>query len=89
MTRPDVHKPPPGETPAVSAQAAEWFVRLAREDPHAVHAQYVEWLRQSPLHVAEALRIGGVFAALRRTRLERLELDELDSSNVIELPLPR
>jgi ferric-dicitrate binding protein FerR (iron transport regulator) len=77
------------DSESISAQAAEWFVRLAREEPHAVYADYLSWLRQSPLHVAEALRVGGVFAALRRTRLERLELDELDSSNIVELPLRR
>ena len=77
------------EPASISAQAAEWLVRLAGEEPRGLHAQYVSWLRQSPLHVAEALRVGGLFAALRRTRLERLELDELDSSNIIELPLRR
>ena len=69
----------------ISEQAAEWFVRLAHDDAVLSRAEYLAWLRQSPGHVAEALRIGGVFAALRRTRLERLELDEIDASNVVDL----
>ncbi len=50
-----------------STEAAEWFVRLQEDDlPRAVREQYVDWLRDSPTHVAEMLRIAQVHGALEQ-----------------------
>ena len=50
-----------------SQSAAEWWVCLhAEEFPKAQREQFVEWLRESPLHVAEMLRIARLNDALDR-----------------------
>lgn len=41
-----------------TTDAAEWFIRLHADDvTHAEREQFVSWLRESPAHVAEILRI--------------------------------
>ena len=50
-------------------EAAEWLLRL--EDGHSSHEDrdaFVEWLRESPLHVSEMLRVRQLNAALTRFR---------------------
>jgi transmembrane sensor len=50
---------------AVAEAAAEWLQLLESEQASVEQrGQFVDWLRESPLHVAEMLRIGGVHAAL-------------------------
>lgn len=74
-------------TSTATERAAKWFVRLTSDEPpHGVGVRYLQWLQQSPRNIAEALYVAAVYAALRRTRLERLELDDMDASNVIEFP---
>ena len=47
-------------------QAAEWLVRLTSGDMSARdREEYVEWLRESPVHIAEMLRVGRVHQDLR------------------------
>jgi len=45
-------------------EAAEWWVRLQEHVSSAEREQYVDWLRESPVHVAEMLRIVQVHGAL-------------------------
>jgi transmembrane sensor len=45
----------------VSVEAADWWVRLQLEaESQTTREQYFDWLRQSPLHIAEMLRMGKV-----------------------------
>lgn len=46
-------------------EAGEWLLRLqAGELPREERAAFVDWLRESPVHVAEMLRIASVHGAL-------------------------
>ena len=46
-------------------EAAEWVLRLQSEDmSRSERLQYVQWLRESPLHVGEMLRLSRVHAQL-------------------------
>jgi transmembrane sensor len=48
-----------------AAEAAEWAVRLDSTDASmAERAEFMDWLRESPLHVSEMLRIGRLTSAL-------------------------
>lgn len=76
---------------ALSDQAAEWFVRL-RDDRLNVRnrERNVRWLKQSPAHIAELLRIQQVYTVLRAAKLENRPPGSPGQadSNVIEL-MPR
>ncbi len=49
------------------AEAAEWWVRIASgEMSREEREQFVDWLRESALHVAEMLRMAEVHGALER-----------------------
>jgi transmembrane sensor len=49
-----------------SEAAAEWLLRLrAGDTSHAVRGEFVDWLRESPVNVAEFLRASQVDVALR------------------------
>ena len=54
-------------------EAAQWWTRLANAAPTQVsqtdRADFTAWLRESPLHVAEILRIAHVQDALERFKL--------------------
>jgi transmembrane sensor len=52
----------------VAEKAAQWWVAMQRNPSRADRAAYVVWLRESPLHVAEILRLWHV-----HERLERFE----------------
>src|SRR5690349_12905429 len=58
------------ERRAMAAEtAAEWWVRL--KDPRipmSEREQFVDWLRESPVHVAEMLRVAQVHDALANFR---------------------
>jgi len=48
-----------------AAEAAEWAVRLdAGDSSTSERVEFVDWLRESPLHVSEMLRIGRLTSAL-------------------------
>jgi transmembrane sensor len=76
---------------ALSSEAAEWFVRL-RDD--RLGARYrernVRWLKQSPAHIAELLRIQQIYKVLRSVKLENRPPGPPGEmqSNVVEL-MPR
>lgn len=76
---------------ALSNEAAEWFVRLRDDSLGERHRERnVRWLKQSPAHIAELLRIQQVYKALRAAKLEsRPPAPPGESeSNVVEL-MPR
>ena len=58
-------------TQALSSEAAEWFVRL-RDDrlPERHRERNVRWLKQSPAHIAELLRIQQVYKVLRDAKVQ-------------------
>ena len=58
-------------TLAVSNEAAEWFVRMRDDRLTARQRQKnVRWLKQSPTHIAELLRIQQVYKVLRAAKLQ-------------------
>jgi len=51
--------------PQAAVEAAEWVLRLQHQKvTHSDRAEYLQWLRKSPLHVAEMLRLSGVYRKL-------------------------
>jgi transmembrane sensor len=76
----------------VSDQAAEWFIRLKDRDLTATERRkYVRWLKQSPNHIAEFMRLCRLYGRVKRAKLPTL-LPEEDESNVVALlqrePMP-
>lgn len=73
---------------SLSNEAAEWFVRL-RDDRMGTRnrERNVRWLKQSPAHIAELLRIQQVYQVLRAAKVQGLSEGAPDrrSSNVIDL----
>lgn len=75
----------------VSEEASEWFIRVKDDGLIAAEQdEYLQWLKASPDHIAEALRMGHLFAGLRRAGLQGSEesISEEEISNVVEL-MPR
>lgn len=53
-----------------TSEAADWWVDLERGDmSRARREEFVDWLRESPTHVAELLRVARVHGALENFRL--------------------
>lgn len=72
---------------ALSNEAAEWFVRLRDERLATKHRERnVRWLKQSPAHIAELLRIQQVYKVLRAAKIQNRPLDASGEmhSNVVE-----
>jgi len=73
---------------ALSDEAAEWFIRLRDDRLTTRHRERnVRWLKESPSHIAELLRIQQVYTVLRAAKLENRPPGppgEADS-NVVEL----
>lgn len=73
---------------ALSDEAAEWFIRLRDDRLSARHRERnVRWLKQSPSHIAELLRIQQVYTVLRAAKLENRPPGSPGQadSNVVEL----
>ena len=73
---------------ALSSEAAEWFVRLRDDRLGMRHRERnVRWLKQSPAHIAELLRIQQVYKVLRAAQLENRPPGPPGQaeSNVVEL----
>ena len=72
-----------------AAEAAEWAIRLQSGMSAAERGAFIDWWRESPLHVAEMLRVAKIEAALA----EYTRWDEhaptapmsIDASNVVPL----
>ena len=76
----------------VAEEAAEWWVVLQGEVSRAQREQYVDWLRETPMHVAEMLHIAQVHGALERfERWSRIptEGSSDDDGSVVTLPTPQ
>jgi len=70
---------------AVAEEAAQWFVRVKDEHPtRTAQKDYLHWLQASPVHIAEALRMGQVYGLLRYSRLHQI-VSSGAVSNVVEL----
>ena len=68
-------------------EAAAWWVRLQTEElPRAEREQFVDWLRESAVHVAEMLHVAKVHGALEHfQRWAHISTDGPDQSNVVSL----
>jgi transmembrane sensor len=72
-------------------EATQWWNRLAIERPSEIaradRESFTQWLRESPLHVAELLRIAHVHDALERFNLwDEIEVDARgEAHNVVPL----
>lgn len=77
-----------GRVPSVNDQAAEWFIRLRDRDlTLADRRKFVRWLKQSPGHIAEFMRLCQLYGRVKRAKVPTLTPDEVES-NVIPL-VPR
>jgi transmembrane sensor len=69
----------------ISQEAAEWFARM--KDPHVPledRRNFVRWLKQSQVHVAEYLTVANIHGDLQRAQLP-LVLSDAFPSNVVAL----
>ncbi len=72
---------------SVSDQAAEWFIRLKDRDLTAPQRRrFVRWLKQSPSHIAEFMRLCQLYGRVKRAKVPTLPPQEA-TSNVIPLAL--
>lgn len=72
-------------TQAVSDQAAEWFIRLRDRDLTAAdRRKYMRWLKYSPSHIAEFMRLCQLYGRVKRAKVPTL-LPEDEASNIIAL----
>lgn len=79
----------PDKTRAAIAEAAsEWFVRSRDETlSTAEHAEFANWLKESPVHVEEYLAIARLWGAVPNVPgIEGLESIPGSSSNVVHMP---
>src|SRR6185295_9415612 len=71
---------------SVSDQAAEWFIRLRDRDLSAAERRkYVRWLKQSPSHISEFMRLCQLYGRVKRAKIPSSGCAEQDPSNVIAL----
>lgn len=77
----------------ISEEAAEWLVILKESNLRfSERRRYVRWLKQSPAHIADILRLSALNGLLRKADLEGIrpgpeEADRKQESNVIDLAL--
>lgn len=73
----------------VSEEAAEWWEDMQGEEARALREQYVDWLRESGLHVAEMLRVAQIHGALEQfDRWNRISTDGVGDAENAVLRLP-
>src|SRR3954464_3955261 len=73
-------------------EAADWFARLqAGNMERAEREQFVDWLRESHVHVAEMLRVAQIHGALERfQRWVHISTGpKTDADNIVQLPSPQ
>ncbi len=69
----------------VSDQAAEWFIRLRDRDlTTSDRRKFVRWLKHSPSHISEFMRLGNLYGRVKRAKGPTLLPDEV-TSNVVPL----
>jgi transmembrane sensor len=74
-----------------SGEAAEWWVHMQSEVSRGLREQYVDWLRESSLHVAEMLRVAQIHGGLQHfERWNQITFNsaELHDETVVSLPAP-
>src|SRR5688572_7369634 len=72
---------------SIPEQAAEWLLRWHCGDLSiAERFEYLTWLKTSPVHIAETLRMCRLYSWLEATKLKRFVTNEDNFSNVVELP---
>src|ERR1700736_2929876 len=72
-----------------SEEAAAWWVRLQTDElPRAEREQFVDWLRESAVHVGEMLRMAKVHGALEQFhRWAHISTDGPDEDNIVSLTI--
>src|ERR1044072_8638270 len=74
---------------SIPEQAAEWLLRWHCGDLSiAERFEYLQWLKTSPVHIAETLRMCRLYSWLENTKLKLFITNEDSFSNVVELPPP-
>lgn len=70
-----------------AGEAAQWLLRLAANDmTSAERGEFLDWLRESPVHVAEMLRMEALSACLtEHQNWPVITAESLTTSNVVEL----
>jgi transmembrane sensor len=72
---------------SIPEQAAEWLLRWHCGDLSiAERFEYLTWLKTSPVHIAETLRMCRLYSWLEATKLKLFVTNEDNFSNVVELP---
>jgi transmembrane sensor len=74
----------------VAEEAAEWWVLLQGDVSRADREKYVDWLRESSVHVAEMLRVAQVHGALEQfQRWSGIPIDgsREEDDSVVRLPM--
>ena len=72
---------------SIPEQAAEWLLRWHCGDLSiAERFEYLTWLKTSPVHIAETLRMCRLYSWLENTRLQLFITNEDSFTNVVELP---
>jgi transmembrane sensor len=72
---------------SIPEQAAEWLLRWHCGDLSiAERFEYLQWLKTSPVHIAETLRMCRLYSWLENTKLTLFITNEDSFSNVVELP---
>lgn len=72
---------------SIQEQAAEWLLRWHCGDLSiAERFEYLQWLKTSPVHIAETLRMCRLYSWLENTKLKLFITNEDNFSNVVELP---
>lgn len=72
---------------SIPEQAAEWLLRWHCGDLSiAERFEYLQWLKTSPVHIAETLRMCRLYSWLQNTKLKLFVTNEDSFSNVVELP---
>src|SRR5260370_42220973 len=75
-------------------EATQWWTRLGTKAPADVsetdREEFTQWLRESPLHVAELLQVAHVHDALERFKLwDEIPLEtQSEDNNITALPSP-
>src|SRR5579862_5732509 len=73
----------------IAEEAAEWWVTLQGEVTRAQREQYIDWLRESGLHVAEMLRVAQVHGALKQfQRWSKIPTDGSGGDEDVVVSLP-
>jgi transmembrane sensor len=72
---------------SIPEQAAEWLLRWHCGDlTIAERFEYLQWLKTSPVHIAETLRMCRLYSWLESTKLKLFITNEDSFSNIVPLP---